>query len=181
MDLRDATDEDLPGILDIYNDVIANSTAVYATAPSTLSERREWLAARRERGFPVLVATAGLGIAGFASFGDWRGTWNGYRFTVEHSVHVRATDRGRGVGRRLVEALLPRAVALGKHVMIGGIDAANDASQRFHAGLGFKRVAHFTEVGHKFGRWLDLVFVQLTLDPTGASRPAGVAPSTGRH
>jgi len=171
MDLRDATDEDLPGILDIYNDVIANSTAVYATAPSTLSERREWLAARRERGFPVLVATAGLGIAGFASFGDWRGTWNGYRFTVEHSVHVRATDRGRGVGRRLVEALLPRAVALGKHVMIGGIDADNHDSIRFHERLGFVRVAHFREVGHKFGRWLDLLFMQRYLDAPGALRP----------
>ncbi len=102
MQLRDADDADLPGILAIYNEVIAHSTAVYATEPVTLAERRAWFAARRERGFPVLVAAEDGGVAGFASFGDWRGAWNGYRFTVEHSVHVREDRRGHGVGRRLV-------------------------------------------------------------------------------
>ena len=109
MELRDATEADLPGILSIYNEVIANSTAVYATEPASLAERREWLLARRERAFPVLVAADALGIAGFASFGDWRGSWNGYRFTVEHSVHVRVDVRARGLGRALLEALVPRA------------------------------------------------------------------------
>jgi L-amino acid N-acyltransferase len=176
MQLREATDADLPEILAIYNDVIAHSTAVYATEPATLEERRAWLAARRERGFPVLVAVEEQSIDGFASFGDWRGAWNGYRFTVEHSVHVRAAARGRGLGRRLVEALLPRALALGKHVMIGSIDAANHDSIRFHARLGFEQVAHFREVGHKFGRWLDLVFMQRYLDAAGATRPAAPSP-----
>lgn len=171
MELRDATEADLPGILAIYNEVIANSTAVYATEPATLVERRQWLLARRERSFPVLVAAEPDGIAGFSSFGDWRGIWNGYRYTVEHSVHVRADRRARGVGRLLVEALVPRARALGKHVMIGGIDAANAASIRFHAQLGFEPVAHFREVGHKFGRWLDLLFMQRLLGPAGEPRP----------
>jgi phosphinothricin acetyltransferase len=180
MPLRDATDADLPGILAIYNEVIANSTAVYATEPATLEERRAWLLARQERGFPVFVATDGRGIAGFASFGDWRGSWNGYRYTVEHSVHVRADVRAAGIGRLLVGALVVRARELSKHVMIGGIDATNEASMRFHARLGFERVAHFKEVGHKFGRWLDLVFMQLNLDPAGASRPASASPPTGR-
>ncbi len=176
MQLRDADDADLPGILAIYNEVIAHSTAVYATEPVTLAERRAWFAARRERGFPVLVAAEDGGVAGFASFGDWRGAWNGYRFTVEHSVHVREDRRGHGVGRRLVEALLPRAAALGKHVMIGGIDAANRDSIRFHERLGFEPVAHFREVGHKFGRWLDLLFMQRYLDAAGAPRPAEPPP-----
>jgi L-amino acid N-acyltransferase YncA len=180
MQLRDATDVDLPGIVAIYNDVIAHSTAVYATEPVTLDERRAWLRARRERGFPVLVAVDEHAVSGFASFGDWRGAWNGYRFTVEHSVHVRAAARGRGIGRRLVEALLPRALDLGKHVMIGSIDAANHDSIRFHARLGFEQVAHFREVGHKFGRWLDLVFMQRYLDPAGAARPATPAPPPPR-
>jgi phosphinothricin acetyltransferase len=83
---------------------------------------------------------------------------------------VRHDVRGQGVGRALVEALFPHALALGKHVMIGGIDAANDASIRFHERLGFERVAHFREVGHKFGRWLDLVFMQRFLDALGTSR-----------
>ena len=172
MQLRDATEGDLAGILAIYNDVVATSTAVYATAPGTIDERRSWMAARRERGFPVLVAIRDGTVAGFASFGDWRGAWNGYRYTVEHSVHVQAGLRGLGIGRTLVEALLPRAHDLGKHVMIGGIDAANAASIRFHARLGFEPVAHFREVGHKFGRWLDLIFMQRLLDAPGAARPA---------
>jgi L-amino acid N-acyltransferase YncA len=180
MELREACEADLPGILEIYNDVIANSTAVYATEAATLDERGSWLAARRERGFPVLVAMEGGTVNGFASFGDWRGAWNGYRFTVEHSVHVRAQARGRGLGRRLVEALLPRAHDLGKHVMIGSIDAANSASIRFHQRLGFETVAHFREVGHKFGRWLDLVFMQRILDSPGAPRPIIATPTPRR-
>jgi len=83
---------------------------------------------------------------------------------------VRDDVRGQGVGRALVEALFPRALALGKHAMIGGIDAANDASIRFHERLGFERVAHFREVGHKFGRWLDLVFMQRFMDAPGTPR-----------
>jgi phosphinothricin acetyltransferase len=169
--VRDATDNDLPAILDIYNEVIANSTAVYALEPSTPDDRRAWFTARTAAGFPVLVAADGSDVLGFASFGEWRGAWPGYRYTVEHSVHVRHDIRGRGTGRALVEALFPRAQALGKHVILGGIDAANDASIRFHERLGFERVAYFPEVGHKFGRWLDLVFMQRFLDARGASRP----------
>lgn len=170
MELRDAIEADLPAILAIYNGVIASSTAVYATEPVPLAERAAWLAARREREFPVLVAVDAGAVVGFASFGDFRGGWNAYRYSVEHSVHVHPDCRSRGAGRQLVEALVPRAVALGKHVMIGGIDAANAASIRFHARLGFQQVAHFREVGHKFGRWLDLVFMQRMLDAAGAAR-----------
>ena len=171
MQVRDAAESDLEGILEIYNDVIRTSTAVYSVEPVALEERRSWLAARRERGFPVLVATDGPEVLGFASFGDWRGNWNGYRYTVEHSVHVRAEVRRRGVGRELVEALIPRARDLGRHVMIGSIDATNLDSLLFHQRLGFERVAHFREVGRKFGRWLDLVFMQRWLDAPGALRP----------
>jgi len=165
-----ATEAHLPGMLAIYNDVIATSTAVYTSEPSTLEERRAWFSARQAPGFPVLVAVDGQEVLGFASFGEWRGAWPGYRYTVEHSVHVRHDVRGRGVGRALVEALFPAALALGKHVMIGGIDADNDASIKFHARLGFERVACFREVGHKFGRWLDLIFMQRFLDPPGSPR-----------
>ena len=95
----------------------------------------------------------------FATFGDFR-AWPGYRFTVEHSVHVRSDCRGQGVGKELMKALFPRATALGKHVMIAGVDAANHASIRFHERLGFEKSGHLREVGHKFDRWLDLVFLQ---------------------
>ena len=108
--IRDATAADLPGILAIYNDVIATSTAVYADDPVPLDERRRWLEARRALGYPVLVAVDGDAVVGFASFGDFR-AWPGYRHSCEQSVHVRADQRGMGVGRRLVEALFPRAEA----------------------------------------------------------------------
>jgi phosphinothricin acetyltransferase len=167
--VRAATAGDLSSILAIYNEVIATSTAVYALEPATLAERQAWFTTRSAMGFPVVVATdPGGDVLGFA--GDWRGAWPGYRYTVEHSVHVRNDVRGRGIGRALVESLFPLALGLGKHVMIGGIDAANDASIRFHERLGFERVAHFREVGHKFGRWLDLVFMQRYLDAPGTTR-----------
>ena len=160
--IRDAGDDDLPAILAIFNEVIANSTAVYMDDLATLEERRAWHAARRAAGYPVLVAADESGVTGFASFGEFRAA-PGYRFTVEHSVHVRADRRGRGLGSALVAALIPRAETLGKHVMIAGVDAANEASIAMHRRLGFEPVAHFREVGRKFDRWLDLVFLQRTL------------------
>ena len=104
-----------------------------------------------------------------ASFGDWRAWPDGYRDTVEHSVYVRADARGTGIGTALMIRLMARASAMGKHVMIGAIDAANDASLRFHAKLGFEEAGRFHEVAHKFDRWLDLVFVQRILGKPGAA------------
>lgn len=164
MEIRDAGAADLPGLLAIYNEVIATSTAVYSYVPATLEDRTEWWRARVTMGYPVLVASDESGVLGFSTFGDFR-TWPGYRFTVEHSVHVRADCRGQGVGKELVKALFPRATALGKHVMIAGVDAANQASIRFHERLGFEQTGHLREVGHKFDRWLDLVFLQRWIVP----------------
>jgi L-amino acid N-acyltransferase YncA len=168
--VRNAIRDDLPQILAIYNDVIATSTAIYADRPASLADRAEWFEGRLKRNFPVLAAVEGEEVLGFSSFGDWRGAWSAYRHTVEHSVHVSATSRGGGVGSRLVEALFPLAQKMNMHVMIGAIDAANEGSLRFHERLGFHRAAHFKEVGHKFGRWLDLVFRQRFLDAPGAPR-----------
>jgi L-amino acid N-acyltransferase len=163
--IRQASIDDVPGILRIYNEVVANSTAIYIDDPVTSENRQAWLLEQQKHSYPVLVADEGNGdIVGFCSFGDWRGAWPGYRFTVEHSVHVRSERRGAGIGRKLVEAIFRYALALNKHVMIGAIDASNDASLKFHARLGFREVGHFREVGFKFGRRLDLVFVQRILD-----------------
>ncbi|HTC15009.1 MAG TPA: GNAT family N-acetyltransferase [Steroidobacteraceae bacterium] len=159
LELGDACEQDLAELTAIYNEVIATSTAIYSNQPVTLADRREWWQGRCAQGYPVLVARDPSGVLGFATFGDFR-TWPGYRFTVEHTVHVRAAERGRGVGTRLVSALFPRAQALGKHMMIAGVDAANAASIRFHERLGFSRAGHLREVGFKFERWLDLVFLQ---------------------
>ena len=163
LQVRDARDEDLAGVLAIYNDVIVGTTAVFRDAPATLEDRREWWQARAAQGYPVLVAVEDDAIVGFASFGDFR-AWPGYRYTVEHSVHVRVDRRGSGVGQALMQPLIARAGALGKHVMVAGVDADNAGSIRFHERLGFERVGHLREVGFKFGRRLDLVFLQRMLD-----------------
>ncbi len=160
MQIRAATEQDFPAILAIYNEVIANTTAVYRELPATLEDRLAWWRSRQASGYPVIVAVdTGSDVLGFASFGEFR-AWPCYRHTVEHSVHVRADRRGRGVGRALVTALFPLAAQLEMHVMIAGVDADNSASIALHERLGFEKVARFREVGRKFGRWLDLVFLQ---------------------
>lgn len=167
MIVRDAIESDFEAVTAIYNEVLLNSTAIYREEPANVAERIELWQSRNRQNYPSLVACDGDNVVGFASFGDFR-AWPGYRFTVEHTVHVHAGWRGKGVGSALVQALIPRAATLGKHVMIGGIDAENVSSLRFHERLGFERVAHFREVGFKFGRFLDLVFVQLMIG--GAER-----------
>jgi L-amino acid N-acyltransferase len=149
----------LPEILAIYNEVIRNTTAVYSDSEVTLADREAWFDAKAAQGFPVLVASDTSGVLGFGTFGDFR-PWPCYRQSAEHSVHVRADRRRRGIGRALVLALLEAAARGGKHVMIAGIDAENVTSIALHESLGFKVVGHFHEVGFKFGRWLDLKFMQ---------------------
>jgi len=159
MRIRDATNADLQAILAIYNDVVANTTAIYDERASTLDERQTWFDSRLRRGLPVLVAELEREVVGFSSFGEWRSRW-GYRHTVEHSVHVRADCRGRGFGGALIEALFPRAAALGTHMMIGHIDSAAAASLRLHEKLGFTKVGTFREVARLHDGWLTLVAVQ---------------------
>jgi phosphinothricin acetyltransferase len=163
--VRDATEADLSGILAIYNEAIRTSAAVYTEQEATLEDRKAWFAQRTSQGYPVLVAEDPTDntVLGFATFGDFR-PWPGYRHTIEHPVYIRTDARGQGLGKLLIEPLFGRAAALGKHVMVAGIDAANPASIRLHERLGFERVGTLREVGTKFGRWLDLVFMQRVLD-----------------
>jgi L-amino acid N-acyltransferase YncA len=162
MELREAVDSDIAGIVEIYNEVIANSTAIYTETPVTLDFGSALLKTRREQSYPVIVAVSGGEVLGFTSFGDFR-AWPCYRYTVEHAVHIRVDQRGRGLGRQLLETLIPRAIALEKHVLIAGIDASNAISIKLHQRLGCEAVAHLREVGRKFDRWLDLVFMQRIL------------------
>ena len=162
--IEDATAADFEQVLAIYNEVIRNTTAVYADDEYDRTRGKEWFDAKLSGGFPFIVARDDQGVAGFGAFGAFR-AWPCYRHSVEHSVHVRADRRSQGVGRALVVELKSRAAALGKHVMIAGIDADNVASIRLHEKLGFSRVGHLREVGFKFGRWLDLAFLQCLLQP----------------
>jgi L-amino acid N-acyltransferase YncA len=163
--IEQASHADLAQILAIYNEVIRNSTAVYSEEEFTPARGETWFNGKTAHGFPLLVARDSSGVIGFGTFGEFR-AWPCYQYSVEHSVHVRADRRGRGLGRLLVTELLSRATALGKHVMIAGIDADNAVSIGLHRSLGFTAVGHFHEVGYKFGRWLDLVFMQCILSPT---------------
>ena len=164
MQIRDAEDRDLQGITAIYNDAVEHTTAIWNEAIVNIENRRAWLADRHKSGYPVLVALSDENeVVGYASFGDWR-AWDGYRHTVEHSVYVRVDQRGTGIGMALMEALVGRARDIGKHVMVAGIEAGNTGSIRLHEKLGFEQVGLLRQVGTKFGRWLDLAFLQLTLD-----------------
>jgi phosphinothricin acetyltransferase len=163
MTIRPATEEDIPAITAIYNEVVANSNAVWTEKPDTEADRLAWMKARRALGYPVLIATEGTAVLGYGTFGDFR-AWPGYRHSVEHSVYIHADHRGRGLGRAIINELISAAAALGKHVLIAGIDGGNTASIRLHARAGFVEVARMPEVGRKFGRWLDLVFMQRILD-----------------
>jgi len=161
--ISNATERDLQAMLDVYNEAILNTTAVYQEETHTLSMRRRWFEDKQYASLPVFVAYLNDEFAGFSSYGPFR-NWPGYRFTVEHSVYVAAAFRGRGIGKKLVKAVIDHAKQQKKHVIIAGIDAAGEASIGLHLSLGFKEVAYFKEVGYKFGRWLDLKFLELILD-----------------
>lgn len=160
--LRAATLDDLPEILDIYNDAVLHTTAIWNDAVVDLDNRRAWFIDRQARNYPILVAEDAGKIAGYASFGDFR-PFDGYRFSVEHSVYVAEPHRRRGFGRALVEGLYEPARKLRKRVMIAGIAGDNTGSLKLHANLGFVETGRMPGVGTKFGKLLDLVFVQKEL------------------
>lgn len=162
MILRDATEDDLPGILAIYNHAVLTSTAIWHDTPADIANRRAWLADRKSKRYPIIVAVENSDVLGYASFGDFR-PFDGYRVSVEHSVYVAEGARGRGLGRLLVEALYEPARALSKKVLIGGITAGNEASLALHARLGFIQTGLMPGIGTKFGQRLDLVLVQKDL------------------
>jgi phosphinothricin acetyltransferase len=165
--IRDATRADLPVLRDLYNAFIPTTTGAWTEAVQTLAEREAWFARQCERGHPVLVAADGDAVVGFTAYDDFRGEgkWPGYRYTAEHTIHVLESAWGRGIGRRLLEALMERARARDIHVLVAAIDGANLESIAFHSRLGFVEVARMPEVGWKFDQWLDLVLMQRILSP----------------
>jgi len=149
-------------ILGILNDAIVTSTALYDYEPRALASMTAWFDAKRAGGFPVWGAVERGVLLGFATYGTFR-AFPAYKYSVEHSVYVAATARGRGVGRALMARLIQSATEQQKHLLIGGIDAHNAASVAFHEKLGFVHAGTIKQAGFKFGRWLDLAFYQLTL------------------
>jgi L-amino acid N-acyltransferase len=160
--VRAATADDLPGILEIYNHVVRNSTATADLEPQTPEARRRWFDEHADAGLPVWVAELDGRVLGFAALNRHRER-PGYRFTVENSVYVAAEARGRGVGRALLEETVAGARRLGLHTILAGVAGDNAASLALHARFGFVEVARFREAVLKFDRWIDVIYLQLLL------------------
>ena len=162
MIVRPAVTADAQAITGLLNAHLATTTIEWTDQPHTPDSVVDWLDAHEV----VLVAEDGGAVVAVAAFGWFRDAvhWPGYRFTVENTVHVREDRWGSGVGHHLMEALIVAARRSGKHVMVAAVDGSNEASIRFHSRLGFTEVGRMPEIGAKFGRWCDLVLLQLRLD-----------------
>lgn len=159
--IRYAKYDDLSAILEIYNDAIVNTTAVYHYKPYTLEDRKLWYEQKRNAGLPVWVYEENGIIAGFATFGPFR-PYPAYKYTIEHSVYVHKDHRGKHIATVLMQELMRFANA--KYAtLVAGIDASNEGSILFHEKLGFYKAGTIQQAGYKFGKWLDLVFYQYQL------------------
>jgi phosphinothricin acetyltransferase len=162
--IRPAGAGDLASINAIYNHYVLHCTCTYQTEPSTAAEREAWFA-QHGPGYPVVVAEQDGEVIGWASLSRFHPR-EAYRHSVEDSVYVRHDVQRRGVGHALLAEMVRQAAELGYHAVLGGISADREASIALHARLGFEKVAHFREVGFKFDRWLDVVWMQRLL-PSG--------------
>jgi len=162
IEIRKATRKDITGILEIVNHSIIHSTAIYDYDIRNIEQQEAWFLEKEILGQPVIVAEVAGQVAGFGTYGTFR-VKLAYQYTVEHSVYVAEDYIGRGIGKLLLKQLIELAKLDGYHTMIGCIDADNGGSIAFHEKFGFKISGTLNEVGFKFGRWLDLVLMQLLL------------------
>jgi phosphinothricin acetyltransferase len=149
-------------ILDILNEAIENSTALYDYRPRTLASMDAWFEAKAAGHYPVIGMEDRGTLVGFATYGVFR-NWPAYKYSVEHSVYVHHEHRGRGIGLTLMKKLINAAVVQQYHLMVAGIDVSNAPSIALHRKLGFEHAGTLAQVGFKFGRWLDLAFYSLIL------------------
>jgi phosphinothricin acetyltransferase len=174
VEIRPAAVHDAADIARIQNALLDATTIEWTDEAHTADDRRAWLEQHWRGGHPVLVAEVEGEVVGFAAYGDFRDTtkWPGYRFTVEHTIHVDERHWGSGVGRALMEALVEHARRTGRHTIVAAVDADNEGSIRFHERLGFVEVGRMPEVGAGHGRWLSLVLLQRSLS-SDPSPPSG--------
>jgi L-amino acid N-acyltransferase YncA len=150
-------------VLEIFNEAIAHSTALYEYQPRTAQNVRAWFAEKKAGRFPVIGMEQAGALLGFATYGTFRAR-AAYKYTVEHSVYVHKEHRGRGIGMALMRELIALARQQEYHVLVGGIDVSNAVSVRLHERLGFNHAGTIRQCAFKFGRWLDLGFYQLVLE-----------------
>ena len=162
MIIRKANRSDVPAMREIFNEVLRNSNSIYREEEVSLEERYTWFDEKIDHGFPIFGAYEGEKLIGYAGYGTWRAA-QGYRKTVELTIYVDSSVRGKGTGKALMQTIIDEATKDGYHVMIGAIDSANHSSIDFHKKFGFVETARMPEVALKNGQWLDLVFMQRTL------------------
>lgn len=160
--IRKAVHEDIPAILEIFNENILHSTAIYMYKPQKLEERLAWFHAKVEAGEPVFVYEENGEIAGYATYGPFR-AYPAYQYTIEHSVYVHKDHFKKGIGTKLMKHLIAYAEQAGVKTMVACIDEENKGSIVAHEKLGFTYSGTIRNAGYKFERWLNLVFYQLDL------------------
>jgi phosphinothricin acetyltransferase len=163
--IRPATEGDLTAINDIYNYYVLHSTCTYQEEPETIEDRRRWFHDHGEA-HPIIVAQLNGKVVGWGSLSSYHRR-SAYRRTVENSVYVHHQDHRRGIGSLLLKDLIARARPLGLRVIIAVIDAEQVGSVAIHAKFGFEKVGHMKQLGFKFNRWLDVVYMELLLDSAG--------------
>jgi L-amino acid N-acyltransferase YncA len=159
--IRKAVLDDVPDILEIYNDAVLHTTATFDLEEKTLEDRIQWFHKYNDT-YPLIVAELDGKVAGYCSLSPFREK-EAYKQTVEISVYVHKDVRGKGIARQLIEHILELSKKAGHHVIIAGITAGNDISVRLHESFGFTLAGTFREVGFKFGEWQDVLFYQLLL------------------
>jgi L-amino acid N-acyltransferase YncA len=163
MQLKPCTEKQLPEILDIFNEAILNSTALYDYKTRTIETMHAWYADKINHNYPIIGAfDENDNLLGFSTYGMFR-VRPAYKYTVEHSVYVRSDKRGSGIGKVLLREIIKKAEEQNFHVMVGVIDASNTVSMKLHENEGFILSGIMKEVGYKFGHWLDAAFYQLLL------------------
>ncbi len=161
--IRPAAESDLVVINDIYNHYVFHSTCTYQEEPEPLESRQLWFSHHGDK-HPVIVAEAGGRVVGWGSLSAYHPR-SAYRYTVENSVYIHHQHHRRGIGSLLLRELIVRAQNLGHRVIVAGIDTEQTASIALHTKFHFETVGHFKQVGFKFGRWLDVIYMQLSLNP----------------
>lgn len=163
VNLRPANESDLVAINEIYNHYVLHSTCTYQEEPETKEGRRQWF--ERHGGLhPVIVAEAGGQVIGWGSLSPFHPR-SAFRHTVENSVYVHPGHQDRGIGSLLLQELIVRARQLGHRAIVAAIDAEPSASIALHAKFHFEEVGRLKRVGLKFGRWLDVVYMELAMGP----------------
>ncbi|HET8839038.1 MAG TPA: GNAT family N-acetyltransferase [Flavobacteriaceae bacterium] len=162
MEIRAANRNDSAIVLKLMNHAILNTTSIYDTHLRNEAYFHAWFSNKQKNNFPVFICEIQGKPVAFGTYDFFR-SGSAYNCTVEHSIHVLGDFQGRKIGKTLMEKLMESAKQEGKHAMVAGIDSENKVSLNFHSKMGFREKGRFPEIAFKFGRWLDLVMMQLLL------------------